>query len=102
MALVTALKFIERLEREDTLRHQLYVSVPQDIYKLTEFAHAKGFVISPNDLADAIEQYQEKFATGSIQPLKAYVKGFKRLPSGEEKGITPMLDEAGTVKDSAK
>ena len=94
MALETALKFVERVEREDTLRHQLYISVPQDIYKLTEFAHAKGFVITPNDLADAIEQYQEKFPNGSIQPLKAYVRGFKRLPSGEENGLAIVDDEA--------
>jgi hypothetical protein len=83
MALETALKFLERVEREDTLRQQLYVSRPENIKKLSEFARGKGFVISPNDLADALEQYQEKFATGSIQPLKAYLNGFKRLPSGQ-------------------
>ena len=83
MAVVTALKFLERVEREDSLRQQLYVSTPEDIYKLTQFAQAKGFVISTEDLADALEQYQEQFANGSIQPLKAYLNGFKRLPSGE-------------------
>lgn len=90
MALQTALKFLERMEREDTLRQQLYITKPEDIEKLTQFARGKGFVISTNDLADALEQYQEKVPNGSIQPLKAYLKGFKRLPDGTQAPAEPV------------
>lgn len=83
MAVETALKFLERMEREESLRHQLYVSKPEDLQKLTEFARGKGFLVSENDLANALDNYQEKFPTGSIQPLKEYLKDYKRLPSGE-------------------
>lgn len=83
MAIETALKFLERMEREESLRQQLYVSKPEDLQKLTEFARGKGFLISKSDLANALDSYQEKFPNGSIQPLKAYLKDYKRLPSGE-------------------
>ena len=82
MAVETALKFLERMEREETLRHQLYISNPDEMDKLLEFARGKGFVLSANDLAVALDQYQEKFPTGSVQPLKQFFKDYKRLPSG--------------------
>lgn len=80
MAQITANKFLERMEREESLRTQLYISRPEDIEELATFARGKGFVISTDDLADALENYQERFATGSIAPLKDYLKGYKRLP----------------------
>jgi predicted ribosomally synthesized peptide with nif11-like leader len=83
MAVETALKFLERIEGEESLRHQLYVSKPEDLQKLTEFARGKGFLISADDIAKALDSYQEKFPNGSVQPLKAYLKDYKRLPSGE-------------------
>ena len=83
MAVETALKFLERMEREESLRHQLYISNPEDLTKLVEFARGKGFIVSPNDLATALDSYQEKFPTGSVQPLKQYFKDFKRLPNGK-------------------
>jgi hypothetical protein len=90
MSVVTALKFVERVEREDSLRHQLYISKPEDIYTLTQFARAKGFIISTEDLVEALEQYQEQYVKGSVQPLKAYLNGYKRLPSGEENAVTEV------------
>jgi hypothetical protein len=83
MAVETALKFIERMEREESLRHQLYISNPEDLDKLVDFARGKGFIASANDFAIALDNYQEKFPTGSVQPLKQYFKGFKRLPNGK-------------------
>jgi predicted ribosomally synthesized peptide with nif11-like leader len=83
MAIETALKFLERVEREESLRQQFYVSKPEDLQKLTEFARGKGFVISQDDLAKALDSYQERFPTGTVQPLKTYLKGYKRLASGE-------------------
>jgi hypothetical protein len=83
MAVETALKFLERMEREETLRTQLYISKPEDIQKLSEFARGKGFVISPADLAAALNQYQPKFPTGSIEPLKEYLEEYKRLAAGD-------------------
>ncbi|MDQ7024681.1 MAG: Nif11 family protein [Anaerolineae bacterium] len=93
MALETALKFLERIERETTLRQQLYISKPPNIQKLTEFARGKGFVVTADDIADALDQYQEKFITGSVEPLKLYLKGFKRLPSGEETSLAEIESE---------
>lgn len=80
MALETAYKFLERMEREDSLRTQLYITRPEDLNELTTFAQGKGFKMSKHDLAQAIEGYQERFATGSIAPLHDYLKGYKRLP----------------------
>lgn len=85
MAVETALKFLERIEREETLRTQLYISKPKDIYELRDFARGKGFVSSVNDLAIAITEYREQFAVGTIQPLKDYLDGYRVLP--EEAGV---------------
>lgn len=80
MAIETAIKFLERMEREESLRIQLYVSRPEDIEKLSVFARGKGFLISKDDLALALDSYQERFTTGSITPLRDYLKDYKRLP----------------------
>ncbi|MGB1285875.1 MAG: Nif11-like leader peptide family natural product precursor [Aggregatilineales bacterium] len=75
MALETALKFLERLEKEETLRTQLYISNPKTMDKLVEFVRGKGFVIRKEDLEIALGQYQEKFDTGSVKPLKQLLSG---------------------------
>lgn len=80
MAIETALKFLERMEREETLRTQLYISRPENLHKLTEFARGKGFIISMEDLEQALVQYEEKYPTGSLAPLKQYVDDWKALP----------------------
>lgn len=80
MSLETGIKFLERVEREQSLRTQLYITRPEDIEELTTFAQGKGFKMSVNDMATALETYQERFATGSIAPLKDYLKDYKRLP----------------------
>ncbi len=86
MALETALQFVERMEREDSLRTQLYITRPEDLSELTTFAQGKGFIMSQHDLALAIETYQERFPTGTIAPLRDYLKDYKRLPE-------PISDE---------
>ncbi|MCA9885722.1 MAG: Nif11 family protein [Anaerolineae bacterium] len=75
MAIETALKFLERLEKEDTLRTQLYVSKANSLEKLVQFAHGKGFVVSQDDMTTALNEYQEKFPKGTIEPLR-------QLPAG--------------------
>lgn len=84
MALETAMHFLERVEREDSLRTQLYVTRPEDIQDLTTFAQGKGFITSVDEMAEAIETYQPRFQTGSIEPLKDYLKDYKRLPAPSE------------------
>ncbi len=84
MAVETALKFLERLEREDSLRTQLYVSQPEDLKKMTEFARGKGFIFSEPEFVEAFHQYEERYPTGTIAPLKAFIDEYKMLPSGEE------------------
>jgi len=83
MAVETALKFLERVEREDSLRSQLYISQPEDLKKMLEFARGKGFIFSAPDFVEAFGQYEERFPTGTIAPLKEYIEEYKMLPSGD-------------------
>lgn len=80
MAIETAYQFLERVEREETLRTQLYITRPDDLAELTTFAQGKGFIFSRDDLAAALNGYQERFPTGSIEPLKIYLEDYKQLP----------------------
>lgn len=75
MPVETALKFLERLEREESLRGQLYISRPNDLEKLVQFAQGKGFVVSKEDMKVAISQYQEQFPSGTVEPLKQLLSG---------------------------
>ena len=70
MALETAVKFLERLEREETLRTQLYISGADDLDKLVQFAHGKGFVVRREDMSTAIAQFKPRLKTGNLEPLK--------------------------------
>ncbi len=86
MAVETALKFIERVEREHSLREQLYITAPESLPQLLEFARGKGFLFSDDEFIEAMSNYQERFATGSIDPLKKYIERYKKiqhLESGE-------------------
>ena len=73
MALETAVKFLERLEREETLRTQLYINGVHDLDKLLQFAQAKGFVCKKEDLETAIAQFKPKLRTANLEPLKMLV-----------------------------
>lgn len=84
MGYETALAFLERMEREESLRTQLYISRPADLEKLTEFARGKGFLVSKQELILAIEDYQERYPTGTIEPLRAYVERYRELAPREE------------------
>ena len=83
MAVETALKFLERVEREESLRTQLYVSQPEDLEKMVIFARGKGFIFSEPDFVEAFAKYEEHFPTGTVAPLKDYIDQYKVLPSGE-------------------
>lgn len=75
MALVTAEKFLERLEGENSLRTQLYISRPQTLAELTQFAHGKGFVVEAEELKQAIDAWKPTLNKGDLDPLKALVSG---------------------------
>ena len=75
MALETAVKFLERLEREETLRTQMYVSNPDNLDKLVQFAHGKGFVVRREDMATAIAQFKPRLKSGNLEPLKQLLSG---------------------------
>ena len=75
MALETAVKFLERLEREETLRTQMYISNPDDLDKLVQFAHGKGFVVRREDMATAIAQFKPRLKSGNLEPLKQLLSG---------------------------
>lgn len=75
MALETAVKFLERLEREETLRQQLYVSNIKNLDKLVQFAQGKGFVCKKEDMEVALKQFKPKLPTANLEPLKLLVTG---------------------------
>lgn len=75
MAIETALKFLERLDKESSLRGQLYISQPKDMDELLRWAQGKGFVISEDDLTSALGHYQERFPTGNLEPVRRFVSG---------------------------
>lgn len=80
MAVETAMKFLERLEREETLRTQLYISRADNLEMFVQFAHSKGFVVSEEDMRTALREYQPRFKSGSIEPLRQLADQ-RRLPS---------------------
>lgn len=73
MSVAAAIKFLERMEKEETLRSQLYVSRADDMARLLQFAHGKGFVLSEDDLRTALETYKPRLKTGSVEPLKQLI-----------------------------
>jgi predicted ribosomally synthesized peptide with nif11-like leader len=75
MSLEAALKFLERMEKEETLRTQLYMSGVDTLKDLRQFAHGKGFVITLDDLQTALKTYKPKLKSGSIEPLKQLPQG---------------------------
>ncbi|MEL6403530.1 MAG: hypothetical protein AAFN11_22715 [Chloroflexota bacterium] len=102
MGYETALAFLERIEREESLRTQLYISRPEDLQKLTEFARGKGFLVSKAELVEAIANYQERYPTGTIDPLRAYVEDFKKFASREELAqLEAPADTTETGEDDA-
>jgi predicted ribosomally synthesized peptide with nif11-like leader len=79
MAVETALKFIERVEREHSLREQLYITAPESLPQFLDFARGKGFIFSDEDFITAMDNYQERFATGSIDQLKKYIERYRKI-----------------------
>ena len=71
MAVITALKFLERLEKEESLRTQLYISRPEDLAEFTQFAQGKGFIVTPEEMKQAISEYEPKLDHGNIEPVRA-------------------------------
>jgi predicted ribosomally synthesized peptide with nif11-like leader len=70
MSVMAAMKFLERVEREETLRTQLYISRADDLERLVKFAHGKGFILTEDELREALKNYKPKLPTANIEPLK--------------------------------
>jgi predicted ribosomally synthesized peptide with nif11-like leader len=70
MSVMAAMKFLERVEREETLRTQLYISRADDLERLVKFAHGKGFILTEEELREALNSYKPKLPTANIEPLK--------------------------------
>lgn len=85
MAVETATKFLERMEREHSLREQFYVSAPKTLTDLTDWARGKGFLFSEDEFIEALNEYRPRFATGSVEPLKQYVERYQRVSALEER-----------------
>jgi hypothetical protein len=75
MSLITAQKFLDRLEREETLRTQLYISSVKNLEQLTQFAHGKGFVTTTTDLKQALDSFKPKLKTADLSTLKQLAAG---------------------------
>lgn len=73
MSLEAAQKFLERVEREESLRTQLYISRPATLEQLLQFAHGKGFVLQAESLKSALNTFKPKLKAGSIEPLKQFL-----------------------------
>lgn len=73
MSVMAAMKFLERLEREETLRTQLYISRADDMERLLKFAHGKGFILTEEDLKEALNSYKPKLPVSNVEPLKQLV-----------------------------
>lgn len=84
MAIETATKFLERMEREHSLREQFYVSAPKTLPQLTDWARGKGFLFSEEEFIEALTEYHPRFATGSVEPLKQYIERYQRVSALEE------------------
>lgn len=73
MSVITAQKFLERVEREETLRAQMYVSGVNSLELLVQFAHGKGFVLTTDEMRQALENFKPKLKTANLEPLKQLV-----------------------------
>ncbi|MCS6835967.1 MAG: Nif11-like leader peptide family natural product precursor [Anaerolineae bacterium] len=75
MSLTTAQRFLQRLEREETLRQQLYISGINSLDKLVQFAHGKGFIVSQEEMKVALETFKPSLKTANLEPIKQLAAG---------------------------
>ena len=52
-----------------------FFSNPDNLDKLVQFAHGKGFVCRPEDMSTAIAQYKPRLESGNLEPLKQLLSG---------------------------
>ncbi|GAB1422485.1 hypothetical protein MASR2M15_27190 [Anaerolineales bacterium] len=69
MAVETAQMFLKRLDHEQTLRTQLYISNPKGMDQFLQFAHGKGFIFEKEDLNLALNQNHSEKLIGLKQQL---------------------------------
>jgi len=75
MSLMTAQRFLQRLEREETLRQQLYISGINSLEKLVQFAHAKGFMVDEEELKAALATFKPSLKTANLAPIQQLAAG---------------------------
>lgn len=74
MSMEAANKFLQRLEKETTLRGQLYISSPKTFDELLTFAQSKGFVVEADELKTAIDGYKSQLkGGGNMDAIKRLV-----------------------------
>jgi predicted ribosomally synthesized peptide with nif11-like leader len=59
MTLMNAKQFLELFERDQPLQTQLVVYDPEDFDDLIDFAAAKGYQFTKDELLEALDEYQE-------------------------------------------
>lgn len=64
MSVEAAQKFLARIEKEDSLRTQLYINGVADLEKMRAFAHGKGFILTDEELKVALQSYKPQLASG--------------------------------------
>jgi predicted ribosomally synthesized peptide with nif11-like leader len=75
MSLITAQRFLQRLEREETLRQQLYISGINSLDKLVQFAHGKGFIVSQEEMKAALAAFKPSLKTANLAPIQQLAAG---------------------------
>ncbi|MBI5670972.1 MAG: Nif11-like leader peptide family natural product precursor [Chloroflexi bacterium] len=59
MAVETARKFIEDLDRNSALSTQFTIAAPDSLDSVVDFASGKGYVFTKDDLQAALKHYPE-------------------------------------------
>lgn len=75
MSLITAQRFLQRLEREETLRQQLYISGINSLDKLVQFAHGKGFIVNEEEMKAALMAFKPSLKTANLAPIQQLAAG---------------------------
>ena len=70
MAVETARKFIEDLERNSSLSTQFTVAAPGNLDSVVDFASTRGYVFTKDELQAALKHYPD---TALARQLRQYV-----------------------------
>ena len=71
MTVMNAKQFLEILDRDNPLQTQLVVYDPEDFDDLVDFAVAKGYLFTKDELLEALEEFSDG-------PLSQHIRAWTR------------------------